>query len=188
MNCPECGVRAFTKDTRHITGNRMRRRYQCPLCAMRFSTMEAVITASVEGRDAFGRFTTKNKPARNRETLPSCGQCNHWLHDGCGLQLRPSSRSRRFSRACDDFMLRYGPEAPSAIGRGFAAKYMRLGRYSEPRKQEKQKSPVLVVGGRQCRSCAFSWGGKCDLGLPKPEGKKCGSYVSALAVEEEEAV
>lgn len=189
MNCPECNVKAFTKATRSVPGNKMRRRYQCPICNTRFSTEESVTTDAAEGRDSFGRFAARNKPAPQREHLPSCGSCNHWLHDGCALQLRPASRSRRFSRACDDFLTRYGPEAPATIGRQFPARYLRLkktqlGDLMRPETVPPVEPEPVVFDGRLCRSCAFSWGGRCDLGLPKPSGKKCGKYVSALTVGE----
>ena len=44
MNCPECDARMDVVDSRAVRGNRTRRRYKCPECEHRVSTLEAIVT------------------------------------------------------------------------------------------------------------------------------------------------
>ena len=182
MYCPDCGFKAFTKQTRHIAGGVVRRRYQCAMCHQRFTTEEQLRTTTERGRDAHGRFVRTNNPAPPKDYSNCCGGCNHWLHDGCALKLRTPSRARRFSASCDDWLKRYGPEAPAPKGRQFKNR-VKPARVEQVKPETPQPQPMSLKN--PCKNCAFYWGSKCDLGLPKPTKAACGSFLSAL---EEEAV
>lgn len=48
MNCPKCGKRAMCINTRPSSDESTRRRYKCPKCPARWSTIEMVVR--VDGR------------------------------------------------------------------------------------------------------------------------------------------